>query len=98
MRIIILILIALSFTGCAAGPDHADFLAEVCKDPAGFGLGLWHGTIAPITFFISLFKDSVTIYDVCNTGGWYNFGFILGVGGSFGSSAGARRPYRRGLR
>ncbi|MEV0841977.1 hypothetical protein AB0I55_20755 [Actinocatenispora sera] len=28
---------------------------------------------------MSLFTDSVSIYDVHNNGGWYNFGFVLGI-------------------
>jgi len=60
---------------------------------AGFWRGLWHGLILPITFVISLFSDSVTIYEAHNNGGWYNLGFLLGVatifgGGGAGSAAG----------
>jgi hypothetical protein len=28
---------------------------------------------------ISLFTDSVAIYEVNNSGGWYNFGFVIGI-------------------
>ena len=60
------------------------------KDPdgsiAGFWLGLWHGLICPITLIISLFSDNVHFYEVYNSGGWYNFGFLLGVGSSFGGT------------
>lgn len=53
----------------------------------GFWYGLWHGTIAPITFVISLFNDNVVVWETHNNGGWYTFGFLLGIGGlSFGSS------------
>jgi hypothetical protein len=34
--------------------------------------------ISSITFVISLFKDSVRIYQANNTGGWYDFGFLMG--------------------
>jgi hypothetical protein len=57
-------------------------------------MGLWHGFIALFTFIISLFRDDVSIYEVVNNGGWYNFGFILGVmifwGGSGGGAAGSK--------
>lgn len=53
-------------------------------DVAGFWMGLWHGIIAPIAFFISLFTDNVNIYDVHNSGNWYDFGFVLGAGILFG--------------
>jgi hypothetical protein len=52
----------------------------------GFWNGLWHGMIAGITFIGSLFDDTVAVYAVNNNGGWYDFGFLLGVGGSLGSS------------
>lgn len=47
--------------------------------PAGFWYGLWHGVIAFITLVIHLFNDTVMIYERNNTGGWYDFGFLLGV-------------------
>jgi hypothetical protein len=42
---------------------------------------------------LSLFLDSVNIYEVHNSGGWYDFGFMLGIGafGSGASKAGKRR-------
>ncbi|MDA3937638.1 MAG: hypothetical protein PF636_12455, partial [Actinomycetota bacterium] len=62
---------------------------------AGFWLGLWHGFIVLFTFLISLFRDNVTIYEVSNNGGWYNFGYLLGVmmfwgGGGGGAARGSR--------
>ncbi len=30
-------------------------------------MGLWHGIIAPISFIVSLFNDSVAMYAVNNT-------------------------------
>lgn len=53
-------------------------------DTYGFWGGLWHGIITPFSFIGSLFSDDITIYAVDNNGGWYNFGFILGIGGLFG--------------
>ena len=52
--------------------------------PAGFWAGLWHGIIVPFTFLISLFNPNIGIYEINNNGRWYNFGFILGISGSFG--------------
>ncbi len=54
--------------------------------PAGFWAGLWHGLIVPITFIVSLFNPNVRIYETHNKGRWYDFGFILGISGSFGGS------------
>jgi hypothetical protein len=62
---------------------------------AGFLPGLWHGLISPITFVISLFSDNVTMYDVHNNGGWYNFGFLLGAMITFGGSGGGASRSKR---
>lgn len=48
--------------------------------PAGFWAGLWHGFIAPLLFWISLFVPGVRIYETNNRGRRYDFGFLLGVG------------------
>lgn len=48
--------------------------------PAGFLAGLWHGMIAPVLFWISLFMPGVRVYETVNKGRWYDFGFLLGVG------------------
>lgn len=56
----------------------------------GFLYGLVQGAIAPVTFIVSLFDPSVAVYAVPNNGGWYNFGFVLGIGG-FGLGARSAR-------
>ena len=45
----------------------------------GFLLGLWHGFIFPVAWVLSLFMDEVAIYAVPNNGGWYDFGYFLGI-------------------
>ena len=57
----------------------------------GFWGGLWHGMIAPLDFIGSLIWDDVAVYAPNNNGGWYAFGFILGIGGLGGGSARASR-------
>lgn len=47
----------------------------------GFWGGLWHGFIIIISFIGSLFNDNIAIYAVNNVGGWYDFGFLIGIGG-----------------
>jgi len=66
------------------------------ENPAGFLAGLWHGFIIGISFIVSLFNDGVSIYEVNNNGGWYDFGYVLGAmsalgGGGGGAAAGAKR-------
>jgi hypothetical protein len=84
-------LLALVLTGCAPGPNPQVGTATESGATAGFWFGLWHGVIAPVTFVISLFNADVGIYEVHNSGTWYDFGFVLGlgflVGGSGASSA-----------
>jgi hypothetical protein len=77
--------LALLLAACAAGiNDNVDAVRPDNEVLAGFWRGLWHGIISPITFIISLFTESVNIYEIYNTGGWYDFGFVLGAGILFG--------------
>ncbi len=78
--------------GCAAGPNP-----ELVAAPgaAGFWPGLWHGLILPITFVVSLFTDAVGVYEVRNSGGWYDAGFVLGVMAVFSGPASSGRAVRR---
>lgn len=78
--------------GCAAGANPQLVAAPV---GAGFWTGLWHGLILPVTFVVSLFTDSVGVYEVGNSGGWYDFGFVLGVSVAFSGSASSGRMVRR---
>jgi hypothetical protein len=64
----------LALNGCA--PGHERFVAE---GPAGFFWGFWHGAISLITLVVGIWNDSVHVYEVHNTGGWYDFGFLFGV-------------------
>lgn len=61
-----------------AGPNSKYSLKGAM--PAGFWGGLWHGIIAPLMFFISLFTPKVRVYETKNNGRWYDFGFMLGIG------------------
>ncbi|MBN2045540.1 MAG: hypothetical protein JW757_11010 [Anaerolineales bacterium] len=99
-KVLIIGLLAITLvvlTGCAAGPNpEINQVSEEGK-VAGFWTGLWHGCISFITFIISLFNHNVNVYEVHNNGGWYNFGFILGLmiayggGGSGGCKAARKR-------
>jgi hypothetical protein len=79
--ILLIALILVLFTSCAhVQPDVTCLTGKVY----GFWNGLWHGMIAGITFIGSLFMDDVAVYAINNNGGWYDFGFLLGVSGSLG--------------
>ena len=45
----------------------------------GFWYGLWHGFIFPLAWIVSLFAPNIAVYAVPNNGGWYDFGFFLGI-------------------
>lgn len=83
-RIMVLVVIFSILSGCA---QHVPFDVVSKLDQVGFLYGLWHGTILPVAWFISLFDDSVAIYAIYNNGGWYDFGFILGAAGVLGGGA-----------
>lgn len=51
----------------------------VASSAPGFWAGPWHGLIFPLAWIVSLFTDSVAVYAVPNDGGWYNFGYFLGI-------------------
>ncbi|MBI1947609.1 MAG: hypothetical protein HYS27_18105 [Deltaproteobacteria bacterium] len=90
MRVIrlVLVLAALAFALSCAGPNTA-----AAPDGAGFWRGLAHGFIAPVTFVISLFREDVSLYEIRNNGGFYDAGFMIGVGcwGGGGAAASRRR-------
>lgn len=78
---VLLLLAAILLVSCAATQPH---LVPLVKTGPGFWKGLWQGFIAPVTFFISLFSDHIRIYAYPNAGRWYDFGFMLGIGGFSG--------------
>ncbi|ESQ85739.1 MULTISPECIES: hypothetical protein [unclassified Asticcacaulis] len=41
--------------------------------------GLIDGLLAPISFVISLFSDTVRMYAYPNIGRWYDLGFLIGL-------------------
>lgn len=84
--------VALAFLlAVACAPGNTKFEEK----PAGFWAGLWHGLICFITFIISLFTNNVAMYEVNNTGGWYNFGFLIGAAIALGGSWGPHKKRRR---
>jgi hypothetical protein len=42
--------------------------------------------IVVIAFIVSLFDENVTTYAIYNNGGWYDFGFIIGIISVWGGS------------
>jgi len=75
-KVIVGSLILILFIGCA---DVTPIEECIVNTPYGFWGGLWHGIIAPFAWI------GIALYAVNNNGGWYDFGFILGIGALGGS-------------
>ncbi|NCC49545.1 MAG: hypothetical protein EOM13_10900, partial [Clostridia bacterium] len=65
----LLMLVVLLVSGCVPGDGKAD-----AENTAGFFWGIWHGWVAPISLIISLFNRNIRIYEIYNSGWWYDFG------------------------
>jgi len=93
-------ILVVGLASCAPGSNELRGSAPEGGKTAGFWQGVWHGMIAPISFVVSLFNKAVNIYEVRNSGNWYNFGFILGLsvslgGGGAGGASGVRKRRNR---
>ncbi len=55
------------------------------------GYGFWNGLTAWIVFLVHVFGgwSEFPLYDLARSGGWYDFGFLLGAGSPFLGAAGA---------
>lgn len=78
--IAIVLAVGALLTACATQPSPTAF------DPPGFWSGLLHGAIAPFALIAAFFAD-VRIYAFPNSGWWYDFGFVIGMGALFGGGA-----------
>ena len=85
-----ILMVTFLLSGCADVQHVQNCLqGEVC----GFWSGFWHGIIAPFAFVCSWFSDDVAVWAVNNNGGWYTFGFLIGVG-SYGGGGAAAASHR----
>jgi len=76
---------ALLLQSCATQPSPEGI------NPPGFLSGLLHGFLILFAFVASLFTD-YRIYAFPNSGGWYDFGYLLGAMMFLGGGgAGARK-------
>jgi len=69
------LILLLPLAACAA---HQSATA-VAPGAPGFWLGVWHGFIFPVAAVLSIFLPDVSIYAVPNNGGWYDFGYFIGI-------------------
>lgn len=80
--ICLLLMVMFLFSGCVPGDGKAD-----AQNTAGFFWGIWHGWLAPLSLIISLFNRNIRIYEVYNSGWWYDFGYYMAVISGFGGLA-----------
>lgn len=79
VKMLFIVSLVLILSSCIPGDG-----AATLEDPAGFFSGIWHGWIAPISLIVSIFNKSINIYEVHNSGFWYDFGFYIAILGGFG--------------
>jgi hypothetical protein len=72
MMFCLVCVVLLTISGCAHQPAPSAF------EPPGFWFGLLHGFLILFSFIGSLFTD-VRIYAFPNSGGWYDFGYLIGA-------------------
>lgn len=74
-----LTLTMLVLTGCMPGDgSYTD------ADPAGFFWGVWHGWIAPFSLVNGFFNENIRVYEIINSGWWYDLGFYMAIISGFG--------------
>jgi hypothetical protein len=78
------IAMALVVASCATQPTPEAY------DPPGFFSGLLHGFLILFSFIGSLFTN-VRIYNYPNSGGWYDFGYLIGASMFLGGSGASTR-------
>jgi len=76
-----LVLSALVLSSCATQP------VSTGNDLPGMWMGFVHGFISLFSLIGSAFWD-IRVYAYPNSGGWYDFGFVLGAGCFFAGGGG----------
>ena len=74
-RVFVLVAMSLTVAACVAKQS----MAAVNPAAPGFLEGVWHGFIFPVAWIVSLFTDDIAVYQVPNNGGWYDFGYFVGI-------------------
>ena len=84
LRFLAVVAVALVIASCATQPRPEAF------DPPGFFSGLLHGFLIVFSFIGSLFTN-IRIYNFPNSGGWYDFGYLIGASMFLGGSGASSR-------
>ncbi len=90
--IAIIILLAFVMTGCLPGDGK-----KTAEEPGNFLTGVWHGWVAPVSVIVGIFNDDIRVYEVENTGWWYDFGFYIAIISGFGGLSLFRRKKHKNV-
>lgn len=88
--LLILVAMLVLMTGCIPGDG-----SYTSSRPAGFLWGIWHGWIAPISLIIGIFDQNIRVYEVVNTGWWYDLGFYIAIISGFGGLSLSRKKNKK---
>ncbi len=86
--ILLSMMVGILFVVSACVPGDGSYSKE---NPAGLLSGIWHGWIGPFSLILSIFNKQTSIYEVYNTGFWYDFGFYMAIISGFGGLSFSRK-------
>jgi len=81
-------LVLFLMTGCVPGDG-----TNTSANPAGFFWGIWHGWLAPLSLIIGLFNQNIRVYEIYNTGWWYDFRYYIAIITGFATLSLFRRKH-----
>ncbi len=87
---LVIALMIFTLTGCVPGDG-----TYTSSHPAGFFWGIWHGWMAPLSIIIGLFDHNIRVYEVLNTGWWYDLGFYAAIISGFGGLSLTRKRRKK---
>jgi hypothetical protein len=97
--LLVVLLLLNILAGCAPTANQSRGTTNDQGAIAGFWVGIWQGSIAPIVFVVSLFRSNLNVYEIHNNGAWYNLGYLFGLACFFGGGGRkARRKSSEGMR
>ncbi|MFH1295331.1 MAG: hypothetical protein ABIH84_02015 [bacterium] len=91
----LVVLLSMALAACGTANPMKGVALEETGKVYGFWNGLWDGFTAIFAFIGNLFGGHWGIYQVHNNGNWYDFGFLLGIGGFSGGASSSATSSRR---
>jgi len=84
------LLVLLTLSGCIPGDGTSSV-----SNSAGFLWGIWHGWLAPLSLIISIFDKNIHMYEVFNSGFWYDLGYYMAIISGFGGLSLFRKKWHK---